>query len=88
MQSSKKYYVYSDNDSISMRYIGRTSHIPLVVGFQNSVLFNSQNGFQVSVLSTIYRAPAPIYDPNDVGQQNSYKIYNDAHVHLSYMRRF
>lgn len=77
MISSKKYYAYSDNEVISLRYSGRTTHVPLNAGLGLNIFLNQSLALKLDARSFIYRAPAPIYDPNDVGQQNSYRIYND-----------
>ena len=71
MISSKKYYAYSDNEVISLRYSGRTTHVPLNAGLGLNIFFEPIFGSQVGCSFFHLSCPCPIYDPNDVGQQNN-----------------
>jgi outer membrane beta-barrel protein len=77
MLSSKKYYAYSADDAIQLRFEGNTVHVPANLGMGINFFVNQSLAVKLDARSFIYRAPAPIYDPNDQDQLNQYRIYND-----------
>ena len=85
MMSSKQYYAYSDNEVVSLRYSGRTTHVPLNVGVRHEVhRLNKSLGILTTAGFDIYRADAPLYDPNEPA---SPQIYNDLTTSISLVWR-
>ena len=83
MISSKKYYAYSDNEVISLRYSGRTTHVPLNAGLGLNIFLNQSLALKLDARSFIYRADAPQYDPNEPAVP---RVYSDivTSVGISY----
>jgi outer membrane beta-barrel protein len=86
MISTKAYYAYADeNDSVQLRFEGNRVHPPITAGLGTNLFVNQSLAVKLDVRSLIYRAPAPIYDPNQA-DLNEYRIYNDivTSVGISY----
>ena len=86
MISTKKYYVTADQDGvIGLEFAGNEVHPPVTAGLGTNLFINQSLAVKLDVRSMIYRAPAPIYDP-DQADLNEYRIYNDivTSVGISY----
>ncbi len=77
MLSSKKYYAYAEDDTIQLRFEGNEVTVPVNVGLGMDFFVTQSVAVKLDARSFIYRAPAPIYDPDDQEQLNRMRIYND-----------
>jgi outer membrane beta-barrel protein len=77
MLSSKKYYAYSDSDTILLRFEGNEVTVPVNVGIGMDFFVTQSVAVKLDARSFLYRAAAPIYDPDDQEQLNRMRIYND-----------
>ena len=85
MMTAKKYYAFSDNEVVSLRYTGQTARVPLNVGVRHEMHgLNKSLGILTTAGFDIYRADAPQYDP---GVPPSAQIYNDLTTSVSLVWR-
>lgn len=78
MISTKKYMVSAGSDgTIGLTWTSNEVHPPVIAGLGTNLFINQSLAVKLDVRSFIYRAPAPVYDPNDPEQLNRFRIYND-----------
>jgi len=75
--SSKSYMVNIIDDQLSMNPTGKATHFPVNVGLGTNLFINQSLAVKLDVRGLIYRAPAPVYNPDDPEQLNRYRTYND-----------
>jgi len=75
MISTKKYYAFAADDVISLRFQSNEVHPPITAGLGTNIFINQSLAIKLDVRSMIYRAEAPIYDPDQI--EAEFRIYND-----------